>query len=150
VNNPIFVVSGLPAEELVEHSLSAESSRILSSLTRLMLSNRRRGLPQSAQVAVIADKVVEKTRGKAATLRAAARSHPSDGGKQPVGIQPAFGDDFFNARRFFANISAFLICCGFTRGANRRAEELLHRKQRRAKSRLPLQNASPDIETILR
>ena len=57
---------------------------------------------QAAQIAVIAEEVVQKTGGKTAALRTAAGGNPSDGGKQPVGMEPAFGDDFFDARRFFA------------------------------------------------
>jgi hypothetical protein len=45
---------------------------------------------------------VQKPRGKAAAFRTAAGGDPSDGGKKPVGMKPALGDDFFHALRLFA------------------------------------------------
>ena len=57
---------------------------------------------ETAQIAVIAEEVVQKTRGKTAALRTAAGGDASDGGKESVGMEPAFGNDFFDAGCFFA------------------------------------------------
>ena len=51
---------------------------------------------QAAQIAVIAEEVVQKTRGKTTPLRAAAGGHSADSRKQPVGMEPAFGNYFFH------------------------------------------------------
>jgi len=107
VNNPIFGrFSGLPAAG-TRKIRWAESFAILSSLTRLMLRNRRRGLPVRAGRGD-SSKVVEKTRGKRPRSEPRHTKPPFDGGKQPVGIQPAFGDDFFNSARFFAEYQRIL------------------------------------------
>jgi len=85
VNNPIFGRFWSSRRAGTRRAfVERESSRILSSLTGWMLSKPAPRASSPRQVAVMADKVVEKTRGKAATLRATARSTPSDGGKQPV------------------------------------------------------------------
>ena len=45
---------------------------------------------------------MQKTRGKAVALRTAAGGYASDSGKEPVGMEAAFGNYFFDALRFFA------------------------------------------------
>src|ERR1019366_4174782 len=57
---------------------------------------------QAAQVAVIANKVVEKPGGEAAALGAAAGGDASDGRKEAVGMETAFGNHSFDALGFFA------------------------------------------------
>src|SRR3979411_964103 len=98
---------------------------------------------------MIAKEVVQKTRCKTAALRAAAGGYASDGGKEPVGREPAFGNYFFDALCFFAEDQRVLELLRIHPGR-------IFGKQRNGfigsndvrKNAFALQQAGPDVAAV--
>jgi len=129
--------------------LSVESSRNLIVADQVDTVKAGSERFQATQIAVIAEEVVQKTRGKTAALRTAAGADASDGGKQPVGIEPAFGNDLFDARGFFAGDQSVLDLLRIYPGRIfGKVEERLRKRQRHAKDAFALQHTSPDVKAV--
>ncbi len=140
----------LGRQELVEHTV--ECGKLADFVVADQIDTVKAGGDsfQSAQVAVVAKEVVQKARGEAAAFRTAARGDAFDGGKKPVGIKPALGDDFFHALRLFAENQRVLdLLRVYSRRILAEQRNGFIRGNDMGKNSGALQHAGPDVEPVV-